>query len=418
MSNPSQNPWQVLGIDPTNNEREIKKAYAQRLKQTNPETNPEQFMLLRESFERAKTYAAQNAVPAIKEETVAENSDENNHSAPVPPVDVRHESQVDLLKNIYHTLTNIGENEFLAAVKLAQQDDLFSTLDEQYFLQGEVICMLASLGSIAEVTLDQIVKLFKFALDENIFRFNQRYSGAFQYVFGPYVRKKQQIAIPEIEVLDPLRAEPGFDYVYTILTGRFDPEKLNTLLRSARYFPIASGVIERAETNHEILIPEETIDWWHRSSVVNRQDQLVEPKPKATRAKVKIKPASTWFNYRVFWFIFVALGFMHNISNSNHYSTDYNINPSSNYSAPPSATVHSPSSNSQNTDQKIKTMDSIITTTSKPTLSGAGTFSSEFKAPPVPTSAPTLESIRQLNAPVNNKPKDSRNPYGLQDFKQ
>lgn len=46
-------PWQVLGIDPTPDERDIKRAYAKRLKQTRPDEDKEGFLQLRAAYEQA-----------------------------------------------------------------------------------------------------------------------------------------------------------------------------------------------------------------------------------------------------------------------------------------------------------------------------------------------------------------------------
>lgn len=51
------NIWTVLGIDPTENPSEIKKAYAQQSKSCNPEDDPQGFMKLREAYQAALAYA-------------------------------------------------------------------------------------------------------------------------------------------------------------------------------------------------------------------------------------------------------------------------------------------------------------------------------------------------------------------------
>lgn len=45
--------WDVLGIYPTNDVKEIKKAYARRLKEYHPEENQEEFLLLQEAYQNA-----------------------------------------------------------------------------------------------------------------------------------------------------------------------------------------------------------------------------------------------------------------------------------------------------------------------------------------------------------------------------
>lgn len=52
--------WKVLGIEPTNNTREIKQAYAQLVKQYHPEEQSEAFIELRNAYEQALQYAKGN----------------------------------------------------------------------------------------------------------------------------------------------------------------------------------------------------------------------------------------------------------------------------------------------------------------------------------------------------------------------
>lgn len=49
--------WDVLGIDPTSEERDIKRAYARKLKVTRPEDDPTAFQLLNDAFQHALAHA-------------------------------------------------------------------------------------------------------------------------------------------------------------------------------------------------------------------------------------------------------------------------------------------------------------------------------------------------------------------------
>ncbi|WP_286828097.1 MULTISPECIES: RDD family protein [Kordiimonas] len=56
-------PWSNLGIEPTENTRDIKKAYAQRLKSTRPDEHPEAFKTLHDAYKRALQLAELGDAP-------------------------------------------------------------------------------------------------------------------------------------------------------------------------------------------------------------------------------------------------------------------------------------------------------------------------------------------------------------------
>ncbi|MFT5117433.1 MAG: hypothetical protein ACI9NY_000962 [Kiritimatiellia bacterium] len=67
--------WDVLGLLPTNNKREIKKAYAVLLKQHKPEDSAEAYQTLREAYDAAIIYAKNNAIEEAVIATISPPAD-------------------------------------------------------------------------------------------------------------------------------------------------------------------------------------------------------------------------------------------------------------------------------------------------------------------------------------------------------
>ncbi|MBB5017216.1 hypothetical protein HNQ59_000478 [Chitinivorax tropicus] len=74
--------WQILGIDPTPDLREIKRAYAKRLKVTRPDDDPQGFQLLRDAYDWAQHWAMHQANPAPSPPECEQPTD-----APIPETD-------------------------------------------------------------------------------------------------------------------------------------------------------------------------------------------------------------------------------------------------------------------------------------------------------------------------------------------
>ena len=76
MSNDSKSPWEILGIDPTDDKWIINNAYENKLKRCKPETDPQGYMELQQAFEQAKRY---------KRSAIPQQTNDNNagESAPI-----------------------------------------------------------------------------------------------------------------------------------------------------------------------------------------------------------------------------------------------------------------------------------------------------------------------------------------------
>ncbi|MFP6843924.1 MAG: DUF805 domain-containing protein [Thalassolituus sp.] len=82
------NIWTILGIAPTDDKKSIKRAYIAQLKVCHPEENPEDFMRLREAFDRANSHAEQGVF--------AENNEEVNSYEAEVASSVKSDFEVDI----------------------------------------------------------------------------------------------------------------------------------------------------------------------------------------------------------------------------------------------------------------------------------------------------------------------------------
>lgn len=94
-------PWQVLGIEPTKDKKEIKKAYAKLAKMYHPEENPEEFKQIQEAYQ---------ACLHAEFETVQEDKIEEEDIQKVDPIHV----------------DKIQEDSTVVPPKIPRKDTLFS----------------------------------------------------------------------------------------------------------------------------------------------------------------------------------------------------------------------------------------------------------------------------------------------------
>lgn len=66
------NPWQVLGIKPTEDKKTVKRAYTKLIKVNKPDTNPDEFSKIREAYEHCCELIDNNLVDTSVEQTVSD----------------------------------------------------------------------------------------------------------------------------------------------------------------------------------------------------------------------------------------------------------------------------------------------------------------------------------------------------------
>lgn len=157
------NCWEVLGIEPTSDKKEIKKAYARLLKQYHPEENPEEFKQIQAAYQQClhpdqevESVSYEQNVDIkqdIKTQPISMKEDEIA-PPPVPKVEtlfVQNEKDVvvyqDILNSIERSLPKkIGSKEIVQVftdpkVMPYLEDELFSRRLEDIVLSRKLKCI-------------------------------------------------------------------------------------------------------------------------------------------------------------------------------------------------------------------------------------------------------------------------------------
>ncbi|MCC7597225.1 J domain-containing protein [Janthinobacterium sp. FW305-129] len=88
MHNGQRGLWEILGTEPTGDERALKRAYAKRLKVTRPEDDPAAFQELREAYEYALRHAHLFAEELPEAESAGAEAAEVPEAPPLEPADL------------------------------------------------------------------------------------------------------------------------------------------------------------------------------------------------------------------------------------------------------------------------------------------------------------------------------------------
>lgn len=151
------NGWQILGIEPTSDKKEIKKAYAKLLKQYHPEENPEEFKQIQEAYQQClhpdqeiESVSFEQSKQDIKTQPISIEED-TILPPPIPKVEtlfVKNEEDVvvyqDILNSIERSLPKkIGSKEIVQVFTDSKvlpylEDELFCSRLEDIFLSRQL----------------------------------------------------------------------------------------------------------------------------------------------------------------------------------------------------------------------------------------------------------------------------------------
>jgi hypothetical protein len=305
-----ETPWSVLGIEPTTDERAIKRAYSSLLKVTSPEKDPAGYMKLREAYEQAKQHIQmQEYLARLQEEPPAEEQEEpSRFSFPAPPTDTEpavESPQQRAFAELNALLAQGQADAFLEKLAAVLAEDTFSTLDEQYFFAGEVARLVQEFKIENVEWCGRVAELLGAREHENIFDGDPRYWHAYQALLRCY---SESLATRTRAHLDQDTGEvsPGYLHVYHVLTSPFDAERLSALTRRQGYLRLAELILERAKIDSSIVIPAENREWWERTAMAGHHKPVAEPASFTITDPVPMQTQRK-FPFWALWAFFIVL---------------------------------------------------------------------------------------------------------------
>lgn len=202
------NCWEVLGIEPTSDKKEIKKAYARLLKQYHPEENPEEFKQIQAAYQQClhpdqevESVSYEQNVDIkqdIKTEPISMKEDEIT-PPPVPKVEtlfVQNEKDVvvyqDILNSIERSLPKkIGSKEIV---------QVFTDSKVLPYLEDELFCR-----KLEDIFLSRTLKYVKNSRDP-IYMYLGKYgmsrlSNILEHSNVPYYKRPAFVAFIVISVI-------------------------------------------------------------------------------------------------------------------------------------------------------------------------------------------------------------------------
>lgn len=199
------NAWEVLGIDPTSDKKEIKKAYARLLKQYHPEENPEEFKQIQAAFQQClhqdqeiESVSFEQNKQDIKTQPISTKED-TIIPPPIPKVEtlfVQNEKNVvsylDILNMIQKKLPKkIGSKEII---------DVFTDSKVMPYLEDELFCR-----RLEDIFLSRKLKYIKNSRDP-IYIYLGKYSmsklsSAMDYSNVPFHKRPAFVAFIVVSVI-------------------------------------------------------------------------------------------------------------------------------------------------------------------------------------------------------------------------
>ncbi len=192
------------------------------------------------------------------------------------------------MEQLESLLVEENYSDFLQRLLDIDERDVFAGLDERHEYLGQV-ALLIQQHPIADprwsirignyLRIDELVGFYESDFYESDFHF---YNAMRSYQERYRQHRTSTIVEDEDNELEQLQREPGFMYLYEVMTGEFDHEKLLLLLQSRQHRELADQLLVIEERSDNIRVNPESKAWWYRNAR-GQQEQAPQPIPRPPR---------------------------------------------------------------------------------------------------------------------------------------
>ena len=199
------NAWEVLGIDPTSDKKEIKKAYARLLKQYHPEENPEEFKQIQAAFQQClhqdqeiESVSFEQNKQDIKTQNIPTKED-TIIPPPIPKVETLFvQNEKDVVS--YLDILNMIQKKLPKKIDSKEIIDVFTDSKVMPYLEDELFCR-----RLEDIFLSRKLKYIKNSRDP-IYIYLGKYgmsklSSAMDYSNVPFHKRPAFVAFIVVSVI-------------------------------------------------------------------------------------------------------------------------------------------------------------------------------------------------------------------------
>lgn len=200
------NAWEVLGIEPTSDKKEIKKAYARLLKQYHPEENPEEFKQIQAAYQQClhpdqeiESISFEQNKQDIKTQPISTKEEDEIIPPPIPKLETLFvQNEKDVVS--YMDILNMIDKKVPKKIGSKEIIDVFTNSKIMPYLEDELFCR-----RLEDIFLSRKLKYIKNSRDP-IYMYLGKYgmsklSSAMDYSNVPFYKRPAFVAFIVVSVI-------------------------------------------------------------------------------------------------------------------------------------------------------------------------------------------------------------------------